>query len=74
MKIEALENIKSHGLVLSDGDIVTVDDEVGEAFCAYGWARDVSGDVPTGDRIVFDATIAVNPGQHIHAGEEVSNG
>lgn len=61
MRIEALENIKSHGYTLSAEDIVTVDDEAGAFFCASGWAKDTSGVVPTGERVVLNAALKVNP-------------
>lgn len=35
---------------LSEGDIVTVPDAYGARLCALGWAKDVAGVVPTGER------------------------
>ena len=32
------------------GDLITVPEPCGARWCAYGWARDVSGTVPTGVR------------------------
>lgn len=52
---------------LGKGDIITVSDETGKRWCAYGWAQDVAGQTPTGERIpgardvlldVQDATLA----------------
>jgi hypothetical protein len=62
MKIEALESIKSDGYILDKEDVKTVPDEVGMKWCAAGWARDVSGTVATGERVVLNAKLAVNPG------------
>jgi len=59
MKIEALETIKSDGYVLVEGDSINVPDSVGSAWCAYGWARDVAGSIPTGMRRVLDARLDV---------------
>lgn len=74
MKIEALENIKSHNLVLTSGDIVTVPDDVGAELCARGWARDIDGTIATGERIVLDARIVVDTAVHAQAATEVGNG
>lgn len=56
MQIKALEAIKHHDgvegrmLILAEGDVVTVRDEVGAYFCQQGWAEDVAGVCPTGER------------------------
>lgn len=50
MRIEALETFL-HGKDRYDqGDVCLVTDAEGEYFVRNGWARDVDGDVPTGDR------------------------
>lgn len=59
MRIEALENIKSHGFVVTEGDILTVPDEAGLNWISHGWAKDAAGVIPTGERKVIDARIAV---------------
>ena len=33
------------------GDVITVPDHVGVLWCKYGWAKDVDGNVATGERI-----------------------
>lgn len=60
MRVEALEVIKSQGYVLSEGDIITVPDEVGAHWCKHGWAKDTSGAVPTGERRVISAKVDVD--------------
>lgn len=60
MKIEALEAIKSDGYVLEAEDVKTVPDEVGARWCEAGWARDLAGTVPTGERKVLDARVMVD--------------
>jgi len=53
IQIEALENIKSHGYVISGGDRVTVSADAAKAMCAHGWAKAVRGEVETGERRVI---------------------
>lgn len=57
MKIEILEaNLNDmdantgecHSWVL--GDVAEVSDEYGARLCSFGWARDIAGAVPTGER------------------------
>lgn len=36
---------------LGKGDIITVSSATGQRWCGYGWAIDVSGECPTGERI-----------------------
>ena len=57
MKVEILEErLKAKDretgqhYTLEKGDRVTVSDECGHSWCAAGWAKDLSGDVPTGER------------------------
>lgn len=60
MKIEALESIKADGYVLDAEDVKTVPDEVGAKWCAHGWAKDIAGVVPTGERKVLNARLVVD--------------
>jgi hypothetical protein len=71
MRIEALEAIKSGTYVVTEGDIITVPDEVGARWCALGWAKDTAGVVATGERRVLDARIAVDPVRHGQQAEKV---
>jgi hypothetical protein len=71
MRIEALEDIKSHGLRLTAGDVVTVPDDAGAAFCAAGWAKDTAGVVATGERHVLNARILVGTAAHGQAAQTV---
>lgn len=52
MKIELLETVKHDGQVFTEGDIRTVDDELGAYFCRAGWSKDVDGKVETAPRDV----------------------
>ena len=71
MRVEALESIKSDGYALAEGDILTVPDAVGAAWCGYGWARDTGGAVATGERRVLNAKLAVTTAAHGHAAQTV---
>lgn len=61
MKIEALEDIKSGGYLLTAGDSITVPDDIGAHWCAHGWAKDTAGTVPTGERRVINTAVSVSP-------------
>lgn len=65
MKVEILEErLRSkdretgHHYVLERGDRVTVSDATGRKWCAAGWAKDLSGECPTGERVVRGAVVA----------------
>lgn len=61
MKIEALESIKSDGYVLDAGDVKqNVPDEVGAVWVNAGWAKDLEGNIETGERVVLNAKLAVD--------------
>ena len=59
MRIEALENIRSEQFTLTEGDVVTVPNDVGAHWCAMGWAKDTSGTVSTGERSTAPREISV---------------
>lgn len=57
MKVKILERNGPRGHAIGHGgqcfyedDVVTVDDATGKLFCEMGWAEDVDGNVPTGQR------------------------
>lgn len=51
MRIEVLGNkLKDDGYDLVQGDTITVHDAIGARWCGFGWAKDVDGNVPTGER------------------------
>lgn len=61
MKIEALEAIKSDGYVLDAGDVKqNVPDEIGSVWVKAGWAKDLEGNIETGERQVLNAKLAVD--------------
>jgi hypothetical protein len=43
-----------------EGDVVTVSDAYGQKLCALGWAKDVDGVVPTGERRPGAQTLEVH--------------
>lgn len=64
MKIEVLEErLRStdpetgEHYNLEEGDRVTVSDACGREWCKHGWAKDLSGDVETGERVVRGVTV-----------------
>lgn len=60
MKIEVLENrLSSDGFSGELGDRFTVPDNIGSKWCALGWAKDLSGSFPTGERKVINAELYV---------------
>lgn len=72
MKIEITEpNGILHGRErFESGDVRSVDDALGDYFCRMGWAKDVDGNVPTGERIVSKNTaLEVPPNVHTTTGE-----
>lgn len=65
MKVEVTEKkLRDAGYNLVDGDTLTVPAEVGRKWCGLGWARDVAGEVPTGERIVRGAKLDVQNARH----------
>jgi hypothetical protein len=64
MRIEALENFNVGDLRVTAGDIITVDDKVGQHVCAHGWAKDAAGTVPTGTRVPGVSTLSLQDGAH----------
>jgi hypothetical protein len=61
MKVEITEKrLSSDGFVGENGDRFTVPDEVGQKWCALGWAIDLSGACETGERKVIDARLDVD--------------
>lgn len=60
MKVEVLENrLSSDGFLGELGDRFTVPDDVGSKWCKLGWAKDLSGEVATGERKVIDARLDI---------------
>lgn len=60
MKVEILEQrLSSDGFVGEFGDRFTVPDEVGKIWCKHGWAKDLSGEVATGERKVINAKLDI---------------
>lgn len=61
MKVEILEQrLSSDGFVGEIGDRFTVPDDVGASWCKHGWAKDLTGDVETGERKVINAKLDID--------------
>lgn len=55
MRIEAIDRIRAldddrRDLHMEPGDVKTVGDNFGKLACSMGWAKDVDGIVPTGEK------------------------
>lgn len=73
MKVEILEKtgIREAGVLYAHGDQVTVADEVGERWCGAGWAKDLDGNVETGERRTdLNVTLSVDDGDIDHTAED----
>lgn len=65
MRVEITEKkLRDSGYDLTEGDTITVPDEVGKAWCAAGWCRDTEGKVETGERIVTGAQLQPKKARH----------
>lgn len=71
MRIEALETFLHGRERFTAGDIRTVDDELGAYFCKAGWAKDLDGNTPTGDRDTREVILAPDGAHSDHEGEGV---
>lgn len=47
-----------------EGDRITVPDALGLKWCSLGWAKDVDGNVPTGERKVTGAELKPHGSAH----------
>lgn len=65
MKIELLEKVMHERDVFEAGDVRTVDDVIGKYFVEMGWAKDVDGNIPTGERNTTEIRLA--PDSAVHA-------
>lgn len=71
MRVEVTEKqLKDGGYDLVSGDTLTVPDELGRKWCRLGWATDVDGVVPSGERKVVDATVEADPAAHASHAQE----
>jgi len=50
-RLSDLDPATGQHYLLAEGDTITVPDDVGARWCAYGWASDVEGKVATGERV-----------------------
>lgn len=71
MRVEILEeklsdrdSYNDRHYTLVKGDIQTVSDELGKTWCRRGWAKDVDGKVPTGERIVRSEVVEPKSTKH----------
>lgn len=71
MKVEVLEEHLRDECIetgrrydLEKGDIATVEESLGLYWCRHGWAKDVSGAVETGERIVRGVQVQPQSARH----------
>ena len=50
-RLKDTDEVSGQSFSLGKGDTVTVSDTCGKRWCHYGWAKDVSGQHPTGERV-----------------------
>lgn len=54
MQVKAIDSIRDYydgrDIILEPGDVLTVPDVWGAMACQNGWAEDVAGQVPTGEK------------------------
>lgn len=75
MRVEITEQkLKDAGYDLVQGDVITVPDSVGQAWCDHGWAKDADGVYPTGERRVVGAELKPEKASHASKGKVVSRG
>lgn len=78
MKVEILEKRLSDQdpetgrlYVQEQGDVITVPDAIGAAWCGRGWAKDTDGKVATGERQVQGAQVRPAKAKHVSKGKGV---
>lgn len=72
MQIEILETFIDGRDRYEKGEVRSVSDENGRYFCACGWVRDISGEVPTADRQkTTDVRLDIRGTSHDHLPEEI---
>ncbi len=71
MKIQCLTTFLEGADRFEEGDIRTVQDDVGVRLVANGWAKDVTGEVATGAAAVGESTLDI---QNLTASQEVPHG
>jgi len=65
MKIEAIDRIRAtdddgRDLHMEPGDVRTVGPNFGKLACNMGWAKDIDGAVPTGEKSNRSVTVTPN--------------
>lgn len=71
MKIQCTTTFKDGVDEFVMDDVRTVPDERGAYFVANGWAKDVSGEIATGEAAVGEVSLAI---QNAVMGQEVRHG
>lgn len=64
MRIELIRTVKHGGHTYTQGDVITADAGLGTYFCSCGWAKDVTGQVPTAQAATEPVTLDVHSTSH----------
>lgn len=70
IKIEVLEKFSIDGQVYHADEVRVVDDEVAKTACGAGWARDPSGNIPTGERDPSAKRLNIQKAAHVAVNSE----
>lgn len=73
MQIKIIEDpfFKDKGDIFYENDLRTVSCEDGEYYCKSGWAEDVAGKVPTGERKINEPRLDIRNSNNRQNTEEV---
>jgi hypothetical protein len=65
MRVEVTEKkLRDAGYDLVQGDTLTVPEDIGSRWCGFGWAKDTSGRVKTGERIPGARRLDIHNSRH----------
>jgi hypothetical protein len=71
MRVELLRAVKHDGRTYAQGDAITVERELGEYFCASGWAKDLANTISTAEPSVAPVELKVQSAKHINKAKEL---
>lgn len=71
MRVEMLRAVKHDGRAYEQGDAISVERELGEYFCACGWAKDLEHTVSTAEPSVAPVELKVQSAKHVNKAKEL---
>jgi hypothetical protein len=66
IRIEPLEKFNIDGVLYLPGEIRHVSEAVAQTACGAGWAKDLDGNIPTGERDPSAKKLQIAPVDHVH--------